>query len=95
MLVCALLSCQSFALSLVNEGEECVTRNEVQEICGTTSLLGVHVKIAVGSSYYKHMIPHRDFLIGSLFENVWNKIAQATLFRLRHILSQTHLHPES
>ena len=83
----AQLSCQSFAISLVNDLDECVTRNEVSDICGSPSFLGVHVKIAVGSSYYKHTSPHRVLLIRSLFESVWNQITQATSFHLRYLIT--------
>lgn len=51
-----------------------VTRNEMQDICGSPSSLGVHFNAAIRSSYYRHMSSLRVFLVGSLFENVWNKI---------------------
>ena len=53
MLVNTFSMCRSITFTLVKCGDESVTRDEIQDICGTLPCRGVYVGIKVGSTWYQ------------------------------------------
>ena len=53
MLVNAFSKCRSINFTLFKCGEESVTREEIQDICGSLPCRGVYVRIKVGSTRYQ------------------------------------------
>ena len=61
VLVNAFSKCRSIYFTLGNHGEESVTRDEIQDICGALPCRGVHLKIQVGSVCYQQTYRQFDF----------------------------------
>lgn len=53
MLVSAFSKCHSIDFTLFNDGEQRVTRDEIQDICGPLRCRGVTIEINVGSTSYR------------------------------------------
>ena len=53
VLVNTFSKCRSVYFTLGNDGEENVTRDEIQDICGTLPCRGVYLKVQVGSACYQ------------------------------------------
>ena len=52
MLVNAFSKCQAIDFTLINTGEECVTRDEIHDICSSLPCRGVYIRVDVGSTLY-------------------------------------------
>ena len=53
MLVRSFSKCRTILFTLVNDGEQSITRDEVHDICGSLPCRGMNIEIRVGSTCYK------------------------------------------
>ena len=60
MLVSAFSMCKSVDFTLISNGEESVTRNELRDICGSLPCRGVFKSIIIGSTHYVEKYQLRD-----------------------------------